>query len=377
MASKTAENLPAAIALLATSIFALAAVLARKERDTRYSSTSGQDGQSTLVGNGLSESTSMAVTDDDEPAVIADRRVSSTTACTSSRTRAALGNIDTPQDLAVRQDELVGDTTATAGTFDQVAHSPPGRSRLQSISPTSGDVRRDLRRNILLREPRACNPTRHGVIGVNSTSYSPITNLQADPGRQIHETANADNRRNLILERPVEALGSGIHPCENCCTENSRNKSKASVGNVQTAFQSTPSSSPLLLPPTSAPRSPALAVDSPVTFGEKQGTCRLPGQPRRSLVTDARVGASNLGGGVVTSSGPIQATNKNGRRLEMLVHNVSHKDMVLSLCRAKQPAASSFPAEREENDVSTLVLDAVSTGLYHVVAYLDRTFVLL
>lgn len=55
------------------------------------------------------------------------------------------------------------------------------------------------------------------------------------------------------------------------------------------------------------------------------------------------------------------------RRLEILVHNISHKDMVLSLRRTRRAAKPARPQQRPTGEAVSNVIDAVSfsTSLLH------------
>lgn len=105
-----------------------------------------------------------------------------------------------------------------------------------------------------------------------------------------------------------------------------------------------------------AERSPTEACATAPSAGSGAGVETAEDEP---LVVGARVPPGAADGRLGDGRAP-DPPGLPGRQLEILVHNISHKDMVLSLRRTKDAAKPASPQQRPTGEVVSNVIDAVS-----------------
>lgn len=355
---QSSGDLPGAITLLAASVFTLAAVFARIERGNELRHLAGGNTRSS-ENEEAAPSTPLAVTNGNEAVVAGEPMpVSDVEEPVRPSTATARVTADIQQDSPSHQ---AADIAAERSPMPpgQASRSAQGPIQGQLITPTSGDVdgeggsRRSSTPQSTMQSPTAsevaatCNRGSSHSVLVGRSAQTPQNTSTTDSTRQ-----------SVVLEEGC--INAADQAADNRqATISSESKSaERRVSRSRGASQSPPPSRATL--PTSSSHSPPKAhvMGSPGLRSRKQSTLDTLVRPRSSLLTDCNGHGLGSGRGATAVSDPLASRIGDGRRLEILVHNVSHKDMVLSLRKTRHPAPDAHDGEKS-TEIHGSVLDAV------------------
>lgn len=355
-------DLSGAVALLAVSIFALAAVLNSIESGKELRRSSGRKRHEYSEGT---SSTSLAVTDDYKANVFEGPQQGSrvtragfgahngTNAAETSDTRRSPPLLHSADLNAAKEAEALS---------DKLVCPPQPLQEYRQVAQTSGDADVGLRyRKSLRRTPGADSPVRrriNGDVSCSGPSGPPLSSTMGQRGA----LASENTRRRLTLEDGL--FQDQMADCYkiDAARLSTTEPTMRTVERPRSTTHSSPAGQPIA--PTQFPQSladPALE-HSPSPLG---GNLRMFGSSalgQTGLLKDGSICEP------VVEIDPVTARHGDGRRLEILIHNVSHKDMVLSLRRTRHPETAVPPngGNGIGEHLPETVLESVSAARYLV-----------
>lgn len=296
------QQLAAAVAFLAVSIFTLAAVLVGMERSRHKRSLYVHDSHNPAASLGASAG---------------DSRGCGGAADVAARVKPAARRLPSAR-VPVDGEAVGGGIDRTAGTGSRVVViSPP---------PSLAVARQRLRTDDTIV-----------VVGVNAGAIVGVDNdgtVSTSTGNNNNDSSSSNSNNNSSSSNNNNSLR--------------RNRS-ASSSREPLLRESIGTRTPAINNRSSNSSNNPVRTNWPADGADCSDTGRAESQPQPHRMTDAR-----------------------GRRLELLVHNVSHKDLVLSLRRTRHPAAASkVPAadrqesgEDDDDGSEGTGLDAVRASLF-------------